>query len=105
MTPTARPRRSAPTASSRTSLTSAWTFATASVGAIGPGVISRVDNGNAVVSWNAVPGSYYAVTFDFGDPLEAPTVGDERHLGLAMADAKTADITVALRLRPRAPGR
>ena len=60
------------------------------------GVTSRVDNGNAVVSWNAVPGSYYAVTFDFGDPLEAPTVWTNgTSASFAMADAKAADITVS----------
>ena len=38
------------------------------------GLTSRVENSSAIASWNAVAGSWYAVTFDFGDPLEAPAL-------------------------------
>ncbi|MCU0299283.1 MAG: hypothetical protein MUF33_12310, partial [Candidatus Nanopelagicales bacterium] len=60
------------------------------------GVTSRVENGNAIVTWTTVPGSWYAVTFDFGDPLLAPTVWtDAGSASVPMADAKSVDITVA----------
>jgi glycerophosphoryl diester phosphodiesterase len=60
------------------------------------GVTSRVENGNAIVTWTTVPGSWYAVTFDFGDPLLAPTVWtDAGSASIPMADAKSVDITVA----------
>jgi hypothetical protein len=60
------------------------------------GVTSRVENGNAVVSWDAVAGSYYAVTFDFGDPLEAPTIWtNAASASIPMAEATSVDITVA----------
>jgi glycerophosphoryl diester phosphodiesterase len=60
------------------------------------GVVSRVENGAAIVSWNAVAGSWYAVTFDFGDPLEAPTQWvNTNSASIPMADAKAVDITVA----------
>ncbi|MEZ5185352.1 MAG: glycerophosphodiester phosphodiesterase family protein [Candidatus Nanopelagicales bacterium] len=60
------------------------------------GVSSRVENGNAVVTWTPVAGSYYAVTFDFGDPLEAPTLWtNAASASYPMADAKSVDITVS----------
>jgi len=60
------------------------------------GLTSRVENGNAVASWNAVAGSWYAVTFNFGDPLLAPTLWVQGgSASYPMADAKNVDITVA----------
>ncbi len=60
------------------------------------GLTSRVENGSAVVSWTPVPGSWYAVTFDFGDPLEAPTVWtNAASASIPMAESKSVDITVA----------
>jgi glycerophosphoryl diester phosphodiesterase len=60
------------------------------------GVTSRVENGNAIVNWTAVAGSYYAVTFDFGDPLEAPTVWTNAgSASIPMAESKSVDITVS----------
>lgn len=60
------------------------------------GVTSRVENDNAVVSWDAVAGSYYAVTFDFGDPLLAPTLWtNAASASYPMAGATTVGITVA----------
>lgn len=57
---------------------------------------TKVENGNAVATWSAEPGAYYAVTFDFGDPLLAPTVWVQGgSASYPMADAKTADITVS----------
>lgn len=57
---------------------------------------SRVENGSAIATWSAVAGSWYAVTFDFGDPLLAPTLWVQGgSASLPMADAKSVDITVA----------
>ncbi len=57
---------------------------------------SRVENGSAIATWSAVAGSWYAVTFDFGDPLEAPTLWVQGgSASIPMADAKSVDITVA----------
>lgn len=59
-------------------------------------VVSKVENGNAVVSWKLIPNSWYAVTFDFGDPLNAPTVWtNQGSASYPMAEAKRAEITVA----------
>lgn len=60
------------------------------------GVASRIENGNAIVTWSVVPGSWYAVTFDFGDPLLAPTVWTNAgSASMPMAEAKSVDITVS----------
>ncbi|HRY10715.1 MAG: hypothetical protein H6528_08620 [Actinobacteria bacterium] len=60
------------------------------------GLTSRVENGSAIATWTASPGSWYAVTFDFGDPLLAPTQWVQGgSASIPMADAKNVDITVA----------
>ena len=60
------------------------------------GLTTRLENGNVVVNWTAAPGAYYAVTFDFGDPLEAPTLWVQGgSASYPMADAKTVDVTVS----------
>lgn len=60
------------------------------------GLTTRVENGTAIASWTAEPGAWYAVNFDFGDPLEAPTLWvNGGSASFAMADAKSVDITVS----------
>lgn len=60
------------------------------------GLATRVENGSAVATWSAAPGAWYAVNFDFGDPLLAPTVWVQGgSASFPMADAKAVDITVA----------
>jgi hypothetical protein len=63
----------------------------------GPSSLSaRVENGNAVATWSASAGTWYAATFDFGDPLLAPTVWAQGgSASFPMADAKSVDVTVA----------
>ncbi len=63
----------------------------------GPGgLTTRVENGNAVATWSASAGTWYAATFDFGDALLAPTVWVQGgSASFPMADAKSVDITVA----------
>ena len=57
---------------------------------------SRVENGSAIATWTAAAGSWYTVTFDFGDPLLAPTLWVQGgSASLPMADATSVDITVA----------
>jgi len=60
------------------------------------GVATKVENGNAVATWSAGAGVWYAVTFNFGDPLLAPTVWVQGgSASYPMAEAKDVDITVA----------
>jgi glycerophosphoryl diester phosphodiesterase len=60
------------------------------------GLSARVDNGNAVATWTADGTSWYAVTFDFGDPLLAPTIWtNQGSASVPMADATSVDVTVA----------
>ncbi|MCU0278699.1 MAG: hypothetical protein MUE31_07385, partial [Candidatus Nanopelagicales bacterium] len=60
------------------------------------GVTSKIENGNAVVNWEAEAGAWYAVTFDFGDPLEAPTLWvNSNTASYPSAEATSVDITVA----------
>lgn len=60
------------------------------------GLSSRVENGNAVATWQASAGTWYAVSFDFGDPLLAPTLWVQGgSASYPMADARSVDITVS----------
>jgi glycerophosphoryl diester phosphodiesterase len=60
------------------------------------GLSARLENGNVIVNWASSPGTFYAVTFDFGDPLEAPTLWVQGGAAsYPLADAKTAAVTVA----------
>lgn len=60
------------------------------------GLSTRVENGTAIATWTADPGAFYAVTFDFGDPLMAPTLWVQGgSASYPMADAKNVDITVS----------
>lgn len=60
------------------------------------GLTTRIENGNIIASWTATPGAYYAVTFNFGDPLEAPTLWVQGgSASYPLADARSADVTVA----------
>lgn len=66
------------------------------VAAAPAGLTTRVENGNAVATWTAAAGAWYAVSFDFGDPLLAPTVWVQGgSASYPMADAKAVDVTVA----------
>lgn len=57
---------------------------------------TRVENGNAVATWRSTPGTWYAVSFDFGDPLLAPTLWVQGgSASYPMADAWRVDITVS----------
>ncbi len=57
---------------------------------------TRIENGNVVASWASEPGVFYAVTFNFGDPLLAPTLWVQAGTAsYPMADAKDVDVTVA----------
>lgn len=60
------------------------------------GLTSRVENGNAIATWTASAGTWYAVSFDFGDPLLAPTLWVQGgSASFPMAEAKSVDITVS----------
>lgn len=60
------------------------------------GLTTKVENGNAIATWSAAAGVWYAVTFDFGDPLLAPTVWVQGgSASYPMAEAKNVDITVS----------
>lgn len=56
----------------------------------------RIENGTAIATWSAEVGAFYAVTFDFGDPFEAPTLWlTGGSASYPMADAKSVDVTVS----------
>lgn len=60
------------------------------------GLTTRIENGNAIATWASTPGSRYAVTFDFGDPLTAPTIWTTANTAsYPMADAKQVEVTVS----------
>lgn len=60
------------------------------------GMTARIENGNVVANWASAAGAFYAVTFDFGDPLEAPTLWVQGGAAsYPLADATTADVTVS----------
>ncbi len=60
------------------------------------GLTTRLENGNVIATWTADPGVWYAVTFDFGDPLLAPTLWLQGgSASYPMADAKNVDVTVS----------
>lgn len=65
--------------------------------AAGPtGLTTKVENGNAIATWRSTPGTWYAVSFDFGDPLLAPTLWVQGgSASYPIADASTVDITVS----------
>lgn len=65
--------------------------------AAGPsGLTTKVENGNAVATWQSTPGTWYAVSFNFGDPLLAPTLWVQGgSASYPMADASTVDVTVS----------
>lgn len=67
---------------------------------VGPrpeGLTTRVENGTAIAAWAPrAPGTRYAVTFDFGDPLLAPTIWTTNAAAsLPMAGSKSVKVSVA----------